>query len=94
MQYFKVPSQMDGKRVFRQLEDGSFERTFTPVRELVRDELYTERELCKLGLGYLKNKLECIEISRQKVCWFFLFSSVFFLFEWIFLIKIFVYDFL
>lgn len=71
MQYFKVPSQMDGKRVFRQLEDGSFERTFTPVRELVRDELYTERELCKLGLGYLKNKLECIEISRQKVCWFF-----------------------
>ena len=43
MQYFKVPSQMDGKRVFRQLEDGSFERTFTPVRELVRDELYQFR---------------------------------------------------
>lgn len=62
---------MDGKRVFRQLSDGSFERTFTPVRELVRGELYTELELSKLGLDYLKNKLECIEISRQKVCWFF-----------------------
>jgi hypothetical protein len=62
---------MDGKRVFRQLADGSLERTFTPVRELVRNELYTERELCKLGLGYLKEKLERIEMSRKKVYWCF-----------------------
>lgn len=71
MKYFKVPSQMDGKRVFRQLADGTFERTFTPVRELVRDELYTECELGKLGLGYLKNHLECVEISRRRVGWCF-----------------------
>lgn len=75
MKYFKVPSVMDGKRVFRQLYDGSFERTFTPVRELVRDELYTERELGKLGLGYLKDKLECVEISRKKT--FFSFGARF-----------------
>ena len=71
MKYFKVPVHMDGKRVFRQLEDGTFERTFTPVRELVRAELYTKRELGKLGLGYLKEKLECVEISRQKIYWCF-----------------------
>lgn len=34
MRYFKVPVRMDGKRVFRQLADGSLERTFTPVREI------------------------------------------------------------
>lgn len=71
MKYLKVPSYLDGKRVFRQLEDGSFERTFTPVRELVKDELYTERELVRLGLGYLKEKLECVEISRRRIGWFF-----------------------
>ena len=75
MKYFKVPSVMDGKRVFRQLDDGSFERTFTPVRELVRDELYTERELGKLGLDYLKEKLETVEVSRQKI--FFSFGARF-----------------
>ena len=71
MRYFKVPVRMDGKRVFRQLSDGTFERTFTPVRELVREELYTERELRKLGLDYLKNKLESVEVSRQKIGWCF-----------------------
>lgn len=71
MKYFQVPSCMDGKRVFRQLSDGSFDRTFTPVRELVRDELYTEKELCKLGLDYLKEKLEAVEVSRKKVGWCF-----------------------
>lgn len=71
MQYFKVPSNMDGKRVFRQLANGTFERTFTPVRELVKDELYTERELGKLGLDYLKEKLEAVEVSRQKIGWCF-----------------------
>ena len=71
MKYFRVPEYMDGKRVFRQLVDGTFERTFTPVRELVRDELYTEKELGKLGLDYLKEKLECVEISRQRIGWFF-----------------------
>lgn len=71
MKYFKVPSRMDGKRVFRQLSDGTFERTFTPVRELVRDELYTEKELGKLGLDYLKEKFECVEISRRRVGWCF-----------------------
>ena len=70
MQYFKVPSQMDGKRVFRQLEDGSFERTFTPVRELVRDELYTERELCvsrfpdRKFAGFLERVLQ-FEVAIQ-----------------------------
>ena len=71
MKYFRVPDLMDGKRVFRQLANGTFERTFTPVRELVRDELYTERELGKLGIDYIKEKLECVEISRQKIYWCF-----------------------
>lgn len=71
MKYFRVPGHMDGKRVFLQFADGTFKRTFTHVRKLVRDELYTERELGKLGLDYLKEKLECVEISRQKVGWCF-----------------------
>lgn len=71
MKYFKVPVHMDGKRVFRQLEDGTFERTFTPVRELVHNELYTERELNKLGLDYLKEQLESVDVSRQKIGWCF-----------------------
>lgn len=71
MKYFKVPVHMDGKRVFRRLADGTFERTFTPVRELVKNELYTERELGELGLDYLKEKLECVEISRRRIGWFF-----------------------
>lgn len=71
MKYFKVPVHMDGKRVFRQLADGTFEQTFTPVRELVKNELYTERELGKLGLNYIKNNLECVEISRRRIGWCF-----------------------
>jgi hypothetical protein len=71
MKYFRVPVRMDGKRVFRKLVDGSFERTFTPVRELVRNELYTGTELNTLGLEYLKDSLECIEMSRKKVYWCF-----------------------
>lgn len=71
MTYFKVPENLDGKRAFRQLKDGTFERTFTPVRELVRNELYTERELKILGLDYLKKKLEIINVSRRKVYWCF-----------------------
>lgn len=71
MTYFKVPENLDGKRAFRQLKDGTFERTFTPVRELVRNELYTERELSRLGLDYPKEKLESVDVSRKKIYWCF-----------------------
>ena len=71
MKYFQVPLHMDGRRVFRMLANGQRERTLTPVRELVLNELYTERELSRLGLDYIKPQLQAVEVSRKKIYWSF-----------------------
>ena len=52
MKYFKVPVRMDGKKVLREVRRGLYE----PTRELIQNELYTEKEIIRFGMEYLKEK--------------------------------------
>lgn len=70
MKYFRVPVKMDGKRVVKR---GPIYSEFT--RELIREELYTPREIERFGMSYLKDKLEEVEISRKRI--FFSFGARF-----------------
>ena len=67
MKYFKVPINMDGKNVSKEIRRGLYE----PTRELVQNELYTEKEVSRLGMDYLKGKLEVVEVSRRRIYWSF-----------------------
>ena len=67
MKYFKVPINMDGKNVLKEIRRGLYE----PTRELVQNELYTEKEVSRLGMDYLKGKLEVVEVSRRRIYWSF-----------------------
>ena len=66
MKYFRVPVKMDGKRVIKRGD---------VYWELVRNELYTPKEIERFGMSYLKDKLEEVEISRKKI--FFSFGARF-----------------
>lgn len=67
MKYFKVPVRMDGKKVLREVRRGLYE----PTRELIQNELYTEKEIIRFGMEYLKGKLEVVDISRRRIYWSF-----------------------
>ena len=66
MKYFRVPVKMDGKRVIKRGD---------VYWELVRNELYTPKEIERFGMSYLKDNLEEVEISRKKI--FFSFGARF-----------------
>ena len=55
MTYFRVPVKMDGKRVIKR---GPVYSEVT--RELIREELYTPKEIGRFVLSYLNDKLECV----------------------------------
>lgn len=58
MKYYRVPKELDGKRVFahRQQKHISF----------VGGELFTLRELDRMGIAWVAKKLEAVEVSRKK----------------------------
>lgn len=63
MLYYRVKKEFDGKQIFTRSNGGYWEL----CTELVRNALYTARELEKLGIPFTYKGFEPIEISRKKI---------------------------
>ena len=61
MKYFRVPEKLDNLNIYH---DGKYKGF------LIRNELFTEREIDRL-FPWVKNKLEEVEIKKSKTHWFF-----------------------
>lgn len=62
MKYFKTPERLDGKRLLLNARKGQF-------IELVANELFTEKEVLKMGLNTAI--FEPVEISKRLIYYSF-----------------------
>lgn len=70
MTYYKVPAAYDNIARYRiKYTDRKMIKTYDGV--WIKNELYTEKELLKMGLPGALEKFEKVEISRKKAYWFF-----------------------
>lgn len=64
MKYYRVPAGLDGRAV---VSPGIY--AGPPKRFLIRDELYTEKECNRYGIGL--DGLEAVEIPKSRIYWCF-----------------------
>lgn len=62
MKYFKTPERLDGKRLLLNAKKGQF-------IELVANELFTEKEVSKMGLNTAI--FEPVDVSRRNIFYSF-----------------------
>ena len=66
MKYYKVKKEYDQRTIYKY--KGNYRIPFT---FLVADELYTEKELEKIGIRKDSRMFDAVEVSRKKIYWFF-----------------------